>query len=949
MRTLVVVGNGMVGHRFCERMLQHDVAQRWHIVVFGEETRPAYDRVHLSEFFVGRTADELQLSDAGWYAERGITLNLGEPVVDVDRDRHVVVTASGRTQAWDALVLATGSAPFVPPLPGIDRQGVFVYRTLDDLERILAWGRNSRRAAVIGGGLLGLEAAKAVHDMGLETHVVEFAPRLMPRQVDAAGGDVLRRAIEALGVHVHTGVQTQAIERAGLRFPGGLLLPADMVVVSAGIRPRDELARRAGLAVGERGGIVVDPTLATSDPDIYAIGESALCGGMIYGLVAPGYEMADVLAQRLCGGTPTFTGADLSTKLKLLGVDVASFGDAFADEALGTAAHRVVFEDRVRGVYQKLVVSAEGRLLGGVLVGDATPYASLLMACREGRPVPDAPHELLFGAGTPAELGDDSQVCACNGVSKGDICRAIAGGELTTVGELKACTKAGTGCGGCVPIVKQILDAELARSGRAVDQSVCEHFPYTRQQLFEIVKLGRIPSFDSLLETHGRGGGCEVCRPIVASILASTQNDLILNHATIQDTNDRFLANIQRGGTYSVIPRIPGGEITADKLIVIGEVAKRFDLYVKITGGQRIDLLGARADQLPDIWEALVEAGFESGHAYGKAMRTVKSCIGSTWCRYGVQDSTALAIRIEERYRGLRAPHKLKSAVSGCIRECAEAQSKDFGVIATEQGWNLYVCGNGGSSPRHADLLASDVDEETLIRLIDRFLMYYIQTANPLERTARWLERLEGGLAYLRSVIVDDVLGIGAQLEHDMQQLVDGYACEWAAVVRDPERRRAFRAAVTGESTLPFVRERGQRRPADWPDATPAPIDTPHGAGWVRLAAVADVPHDGGITVRHGDAQIAVFHFATRGEWYATQAVCPHRKDAVLGRGLLGTDDGTPKVACPMHKKTFALGTGAGLSDPAYCIRTYPVDIRDGEVWVDLSPPSAVVGGEVHA
>ncbi len=941
-RTVVVVGNGMVGHRFCERLLEHDAAARWRIVVFGEESRPAYDRVHLSEYFAGRTADELQLADAAWYAKRGITLHLGEPVVDIDREQRVIIGASRRCEAYDALVLATGSTPFVPPVPGVDRPGVFVYRTIDDLERISAWGRGARRAVVIGGGLLGLEAAKAVHDMGLETHVVEFAPRLMPRQVDAAGGDVLRRAIEALGVHVHTGAQTEAITDEGLRLSGDRLLPADMIVVSAGIRPRDELARAAGIAVGERGGIVVDPGLATSDPAVFAIGESALCAGMIYGLVAPGYEMADVLAQRLCGGDATFTGADLSTKLKLLGVDVASFGDAFADEALGTAAHRVVYEDRVRGVYQKLVVSAEGRLLGGILVGDAEPYASLLLACREGRPVPERPHELLFGGGEGIELSDASQVCACNGVTKAAICRAIADDGLTTVGEVKACTKAGTGCGGCVPVVAKLLDAELARSGRTIDRSVCEHFPYTRQQLFEIVKLGRIATFDALLASHGRGGGCEVCRPLVASILASTWNDLVLKHATIQDTNDRFLANVQRGGTYSVIPRIPGGEITPDKLIVIGEIAKRFDLYCKITGGQRIDLLGARADQLPAIWEALVDAGFESGHAYGKAMRTVKSCVGSTWCRYGVQDSTGLAIRVEERYRGLRAPHKLKSAVSGCIRECAEAQSKDFGIIATERGWNLYVAGNGGSNPRHADLLVSDVDEETLIRLIDRFLMYYIQTANPLERTARWLERLDGGLDYLRAVIVDDALGICTQLERDMQQLVDTYACEWSAVVRDPEKRRAFDAAVTGESTLPFVRERGQRRPADWPAATPA-IEPPALGGWVRLADVADVPRDGGITVRHGDDQIAVFHFASRDEWYATQAVCPHRKDAVLGRGLLGTDDGVPKVACPMHKKTFALTTGAGLADPSYCIRTYPVEIRDGGVWVELAAPAAEV------
>jgi nitrite reductase (NADH) large subunit len=968
-QTVVVVGNGMVAHRLCARLAELDQGARWQIVVFGEEPRLAYDRVHLSELFGDRTAEELLLADASWYRACDITLHVGERVVAIDRARRHVTAASGRCVRYDVLVLATGSAPFVPSIPGTELPGVFVYRTIDDVEAIRAWARAARRAAVIGGGLLGLEAAKAVLDCGLETHVVEVAPRLMPRQVDAGGGDVLRRAIETLGVRVHVGVQPEALVGdaavTALRLANLEPLALDMVVISAGIRPRDELARACGLAVGERGGIVVDPTLSTSDPAIHAIGECALVNGMIYGLVGPGYAMADVLAERLAGADATFTGADLSTKLKLLGVDVASFGDAFADETAGTNAQRLVLEDRVRGVYQKLVLSADGtRLLGGVLVGDAAPYVTLLDVCRRGTRVPERPHELLVGptAGEAAPpLDDAAQICACNNVSRGAICRAIAEREVTSVGGIKACTRAGTGCGGCVPLLATLLDAELAKAGRAVTRTVCEHFAYTRQELFEIVKLGRIASFDALVASHGRGAGCEVCRPVVASILASTWNDFVLNHATIQDTNDRFLANIQRGGTYSVIPRIPGGEITPEKLIAIGEIARRFDLYCKITGGQRIDLLGARVEQLPDIWEALVEAGFESGHAYGKAMRTVKSCIGSTWCRYGVQDSTALAIRIEERYRGLRAPHKLKSAVSGCIRECAEAQGKDFGVIATEKGWNLYVCGNGGAQPRHADLLVADVDEATVIRLIDRFLMYYIHTANPLERTARWLERLDGGIDYLRGVIVDDTLAICAQLERDMAALVASYACEWAAVVRDPERRRQFRDLVRAPIATPgaagdaatrelvadtaFVRERGQKRPVDWPDETPLPprpsADLP-GSAWVRVAQIADVPRDGGLTIAHGDLRVAVFHFATRGEWWATQATCPHRKDAVLGRGLLGTQSDIPKIACPLHKKTFSLVTGEGLADPRYCIRTYPVEIRDAAVWVKLPPVHSV-------
>jgi len=672
---------------------------------------------------------------------------------------------------------------------------------------------------------------------------------------------------------------------------------------------------------------------------------------MIYGLVAPGYAMADMAARRICGESVRFEGADLSTQLKLLGVDVASLGDAFADEVDDKSAQSLVFDDPIGGVYQKLVISEDGRrLLGAVLVGDASPFGRLMSALKSDKPLPDRPQELLFGVSAEAGAdgpSSDEMVCSCNTVTCGQIREAIRDQELTSVGGIKACTRAGTGCGGCLPLVSRLLEQELARAGREVSRNVCEHFSVSRPELFQMIKIQRIQSFEAALERCGTGNGCEVCRPVVASILASTWNDLIQQHSTIQDTNDRFLANIQRGGTYSVIPRVPGGEITPEKLIVLGRVAKKYDLYCKITGGQRIDLLGARVGQLPDIWQELVEAGFESGHAYGKAMRTVKSCIGSTWCRYGVQDSTGFAIRVEERYRGIRAPHKLKSAVSGCIRECAEAQNKDFGIIATEKGWNLYLCGNGGSNPRHGDLIATDLDDETCLRYIDRFLMYYIHTANPLERTARWLERMDGGIEYLRSVIIDDALGICAQLDQDMQQLVDTYECEWAAVVRDPEQRERFRHfanSTDGDDHVRFVRERGQKRPQDWPDVTPLPLvsEPVESLEWVRIASVADFPRDGGRAIQIGNAQLAVFHFASRNEWYATQNMCPHRKDMVLSRGLLGDQQGEPKVACPLHKKTFSLRTGAGLSDADYAVRTFEVEARDGEVYVKL-PQVAVL------
>ncbi len=960
-KRIVVVGHGMVGHRFCEELADRVSSDAKQVVIFSEEPRPAYDRVGLSRFFEERSADALALADRDWYVQQGFELVLGDPVRSLDRAAKTVTTASGRVEPYDLLVFATGSRPFVPPIPGIDCPGVFVYRTIEDLEAIVDWAERPETtcAAVIGGGLLGLEAAKAVVDLGLEATVLEHGDRLMPRQVDETGGQLLARAIESLGVRVLTNSGAQRVlgeDRVeGLELPGDRAIASDLVIVSAGIQARDELAREAGLEVGPRGGIVVGNDLLSSDPAIAAIGECAVHAGTIYGLVAPGYEMAAALAARVAGEAVDFSGADLSTKLKLMGVDVASFGDPFADRE-APAARKVVIEDAVAGVYQKLVLSADGeRLLGGMLVGDASPYMSLLAATRTGAPVPPRPHQLLTGvpdaASDPTDLADDAQICSCNNVDKATILASVRDDGVDQLADLKSCTKAGTGCGGCLPVVKSLMEAELERAGRTIDRSLCEHFSYSRQDLFEIIKINRLESFDEIITNHGTGAGCEVCRPAVASILASTWNDPILNHANIQDTNDRFLANIQRGGTYSVIPRVPGGEITPEKLVVLGEVAKKYDLYCKITGGQRIDLLGARVDQLPAIWRELVDAGFESGHAYGKALRTIKSCVGSSWCRFGVQDSTGFAIRLEERYRGIRSPHKLKSAVSGCIRECAEAQSKDFGLIATENGWNLYIGGNGGSNPRHADLFATDLDEAEATRLIDRFLMYYIHTANPLERTARWLERLDGGLETLRRVVIDDSLGICESLEKDMEALVATYQCEWKGVVESPERLAMFAHYGNDagpDETLRFVEERGQKRPVDWKEET-APAQSVSGHvpeddwTWIPVGRADSIPRDAGRAMRVPAGQIAVFHHARLDQYFATDNMCPHKKDMVLARGLLGSEGDEPKVACPLHKKTFSLQSGKGLSDPSFCVTSYPVENRAGELFVKM-PPFGDVG-----
>jgi nitrite reductase (NADH) large subunit len=840
---LLVVGNGMVGQRFLESMPSD---APFDITVLGEEPRPAYDRVQLSAFFSGKTADDLSLVKAGFFTQNNIALRLGERADSIDRSARKVRTSQGRELEYDILVLATGSYPFVPPIAGRDRPHCHVYRTIEDLEAIRSSSEGARVGVVVGGGLLGLEAAKALRDLGLETNVVEFAPRLMALQVDDGGGGMLRRKIEALGVRVHTGKNTTNIVAAGnarhcMNFSDGSSLEADVIVFSAGIRPRDELARAAGLAIGERGGIVIDDNCRTSDPDIYAIGECALWRGRIFGLVAPGYDMARVAAAGAAGAVgvagaadtarvagaagPMFKGADMSTKLKLLGVGVASIGDA---HAASPGARAYSFIDERREVYKKLVVTEDGsRLLGAVLVGDTDDYGSWLQTMLNRLPLPEHPEDLILppragaahsaGSGLAA-LPADAQICSCNNVSKGAICAAVDSG-CTTVGAIKKATRAATSCGGCAPLVTQVLQAELKRKGVSVNTHLCEHFPYSRQQLFSLVRVGGLRSFDATLAKHGRGMGCDICKPAVASILASCWNEFVLarEHASLQDTNDYFLANMQKDGTYSVVPRVPGGEITPEKLIVLGEVARKFGLYTKITGGQRIDLFGAQVHQLPLIWADLVAAGFESGHAYGKAMRTVKSCVGSTWCRFGVQDSVGLAIEIENRYRGLRAPHKIKLGVSGCTRECAEAQGKDVGVIATEKGWNLYVCGNGGMKPRHAELLAADLDKDTLIRFIDRFLMFYIRTADRLQRTSTWRDNLEGGLDYLKQVVCEDRLGIAAELEADMAHIVARYECEWRKAIEDPSTLSRFRHFINSDATDPnviFVQERGQIRPA---------------------------------------------------------------------------------------------------------------------------------------
>ncbi|WJJ95198.1 nitrite reductase large subunit NirB [Algibacter luteus] len=836
MKHIIVVGNGMVGYKFCEKFVEKAASKDFKITVFGEEPRPAYDRVHLSEFFENQDAKALEMAPLEWYTEHGIDLIVGERVSDIHRSKKTITTVTDREFSYDYLVLATGSSAFVPPIKGVEKEGVFVYRTIEDLEGMLAYAAKIKannpnaKAAVLGGGLLGLEAGKAVMDMGLEPHIVEFASKLMPRQLDLRSSQVLQLKLESIGLNIHLSKATNQIlgDKAitSLEFGEDDVLDVDMLVISAGIRPRDELGKTCGLEMGVRGGIVVDNKMQTSDENIYAIGEIALYNQMIYGLVAPGYDMAGVAVDQILGDSDSLMpdDIDMSTKLKLIGVDVASFGEPFMPAAKG---HSIIFENKTQYLYKRINVSLDGKsLLGGILVGDATDYNMLHQIYLNGMAIPEDASQLILPAseggasfGSVLDLPDTAQVCSCESVSKGDICCSITGGESNNLSDIVAKTKATSGCGGCKPMVVDLVNETLKSLGKEVKETICEHFNFSRQELYDLIKINRVADYDEALNLFGEGHGCEVCKPLLASIFATITMETANRQPTIQDTNDRFLANIQRNGTYSVVPRVAGGEITPDQLIVIGEVAKKYDLYTKITGGQRIDLFGAQIHELPLIWKELIDAGFESGHAYGKSLRTVKSCVGSTWCRYGMHESVTFAIEIENRYRGLRSPHKLKGGVSGCIRECAEARGKDFGLIAVDGGWNLYVCGNGGATPKHAILLAEQLDDETAVKYLDRFLMYYIRTAGPLVRTAPWLDKLEGGIEYLKKVVIEDSLGIAEDLEQEMQGLVNKYECEWKEAIENPEMMKRFKHFVNSDDTddnLVFVPMRGQKMPKAW-------------------------------------------------------------------------------------------------------------------------------------
>ncbi|KAK0540952.1 hypothetical protein OC835_000379 [Tilletia horrida] len=1026
----VVVGLGMVGIAFIEKLFNYDLkngADEWRITVCGEEPYCAYNRVGLTQYFGKRSVEALYLNPLSWYSSHApgkLIYHTNDLVTNIDHKAQRVTTQSGRELDYDICIIATGSDAALPPYvsrPRFQRTaGAFVYRNIADLDATIGYAesRPIRRAAVVGGGLLGLEAAHALLELENVQQVVlvERNQWVLSRQLDGEGGRLVLDKVRNLGVEVLLQARVRDLivssaeeDEQGKERLKGILLEGggedgadtpydlDMIVFAVGIKPRDELAKASGIATASRGGITINERLQTSVPNVYAIGECASFKGETFGLIAPGVEMADVLAFNLTldpmHAPRDMVSPDLSTKLKLMGVDVASFGSFFADKGKFTRAvpgqaraakkaaddkapppppeiKALTYRDPFSDVYKKYLFTADGKyLVGGMMVGDCSDYVKLVGMVNKGKPLEIPPSQLILGAKKEgeeegADLDDDAQICSCHNVKKGDVVKCVKDG-VRTIGEIKSQTKCGTGCGGCMPLTTSIFNKAMKDAGAEISNNLCSHFAYSRQELFTLIKFRKIKTFTEAMSSAGTQPtslGCEVCRPAIGNILSSLWNDLIMKQdlRQTQDTNDRSLANMQRDGTYSVVPRLPAGEVTPAKLKVIGEVAEEYGLYTKITGGQRIDLFGAKKQDLPRIWEKLTAGGLETGLAYGKSIRTVKSCVGSTWCRYGVGDSVGFAVELENRYRWLRSPHKVKGGVSGCVRECAEAQGKDFGLIATNKGWNVYLGGNGGAKPRHAELIASDVTRLEATKIIDRFLIYYIRSADKLERTARWIERMPGGLKSLKEVIIDDKLGICSELEQEMEELVQTFQCEWKEVAENPERRKQFRQFVNTDETQEHaekIEQRGQRRPADWPaDTSPlkfSPADVAAGAVWEwrPVCKLADLdPNEASTTsavVKYGDSQIAIWHLPGGRGLRASQNMCPHRRVFALAEGLVGENENGPYVSCPMHKRNYQLdakreGAKGSCSDPDYSIMTFEAKAEDGTVHLLLPPPDAL-------
>src|SRR4051812_18769843 len=805
---LVVVGNGMAGARFVEEVLERGGGEFFRITVFGDEPHGNYNRIMLSPVLAGETdEDEIVLNPHEWYSDNDVELRAGVRVERIDTAAKHVHADDGTVTPYDHLVLATGSYSFIPPVPGVHREdggllpGVFGFRTIEDTRAMIAAARTHRRAVVVGGGLLGLEAARALQTYGLAVDLVDAAPHLMSAQCDADAGAIVRAGVEALGITVHLSTLTSEVlgpDRVrGVVLSDGRELAADMLVLAAGIRPHTDVAVRSGLEV-ERA-IVVDDQLRTDDPDVYAIGECAQHRGEVYGLVAPAWEHAVVLADVLTGTKPDAEhhGNGTATKLKVAGVDVATMGinrpERDTDEFL------VISEPR-RGVHLSVVVR-DDKLIGATLLGDTRKVAFLTQAFDRGSPLPQERIKLLVdlsdGAAEVgvAELPGDSQVCNCNGVSKQAICDTVAGG-CSSVGGVMDATRAGKGCGSCKGLVQQIV--EWAADGQVTEDAAASWYvpgiPLAKPELMAAIRERRLRSVSAVFAALAPGGAEDAKSKMgLTSLLRMIWGADYVQENDAKFINDRVHGNIQRDGTFSVVPQIKGGVTTPAQLRRIADVAEKYEVpMVKITGGQRIDLLGVRKEDLPAMWDDL---GMPSGHAYGKSFRTVKTCVGTDFCRFGLGDSTQLGIDLESRFQGIESPAKMKLAVVGCPRNCAEAYVKDVGVVAVGNGrWEVYVGGAAGATVRKGDLLATVDSPEAVLTLAGRFLQYYRENANWLERTYDFVPRI--GLERLKAVLLEDSEGICADLDANMQRSIDAYRDPWGQDAREPASPGQFRPSL---------------------------------------------------------------------------------------------------------------------------------------------------------
>jgi nitrite reductase (NADH) large subunit len=817
-RKLVVIGNGMAGARTVEEILARGGAEQFSITMFGDEPYGNYNRIMLSHVLSGEETDaDIFLNSLPWYIENGITLHAGVRATRIDRFSKFVYSDDGQVTPYDVLIIATGSRSFMPAIEGLRTEdqellpGVFAFRTIDDTRGMISYAQHEdhQRAVVIGGGLLGLEAARGLQAYGLQVDVVHAGPHLMNAQIGPAGGDILRKSVEALGIEVHTKARTTAImgedKVRGVWLLDHPLLECDLVVVAAGIRPNIDLAVTSGFTV-ERAIVVDDQMRTMDDPDVFAVGECVQHRGEVYGLVAPLWEQAVVLADQITGNDPdaAYHGSRTATKLKVAGVDVASMGVQGPEK--DTDEH-IIFSEPRRGVYKSLVIRDE-KLIGATMLGDTSKVAFLMQAFDRGLPLPEERLEMLFNLGAPAaevgaaELADDAQVCNCNGVSKGALVACVESGVKSVAGVMDK-TRAGKGCGSCKTLVCQIV--EWAAGGAVVEDPSANWYvpgvPMDKPELMTAIREQGLRSVSSVFTALAPEGAEDAKSKMgLASLLKMIWADEYIDEKDAKFINDRVHANIQKDGTFSVVPQMKGGVTTPAQLRKIADVAEKWEVpMVKLTGGQRIDLLGIRKEDLPGVWADL---GMPSGYAYGKSFRTVKTCVGSEFCRFGVGDSTALGIKIESRFQGLESPAKIKMAVTGCPRNCAESLCKDVGVVAIDGGrWEIYIGGAAGAHIRKGDLLATVDDPDMVVTLSGRFMQYYRENAKWLERTYAFVPRV--GADFLREVIVEDSLGIAADLDARMQESIDAYSDPWqeGAVPATPGQ---FRTALPLE-VLPQV------------------------------------------------------------------------------------------------------------------------------------------------